>query len=62
MGPLSFMRSVVDRNVVMRRISVFTCLPKFLNKYFGPLFYFITTKSGKVSLYQIAKVDITTSE
>jgi len=37
MGPPSYMRSVVDRNVVMRRIAVFPCHIKhhMVNMYSG---------------------------
>jgi hypothetical protein len=34
MGPLSYMKSVVDRNVVMRRIYIYTTQPNLKN-YIG---------------------------
>jgi len=35
MGPLSYMRSVIDRNVVMRRIPVYVFRPSFLSAFYN---------------------------
>ena len=48
MGPLSYMRSVVDRNVVMRRMTV--CIPRILCTIRCSSSYFSARSQSEIDL------------